>query len=237
MGMYRDLSPYYDEVFAVDAAEMRFVRDLLRGRRRVLDAGCGTGNKTVLLEEAGRSIAGVDADASMIERARRDNARPDITYDVLDMTALAERFAPGSFDAAVCLGNTLVHLTRPQAIRDLCGTVRGLLEPGGMFICQILNYDRILDNAVTGLPVIDTPRARFSRFYDPDGPNLIFRTELFLKDTGETLHNSTPLYPLRPGEFAAMLRGAGFSAQNAYGSYAGEAFTEKSFILIVAAVA
>ena len=235
MGFYRELSRYYDDIFAVDAGELAFVSGLLAGRKTILDIGCGTGNKTVLLSRDA-TVTGVDGDADMIARATADNARPGIRYEVLDMTRLEERFAPASFEAAVCLGNTLVHLTAPGAIESLCAAVRRLLAPGGVFVCQILNYDRILDNAVTELPVIDTPPARFSRHYAPRDGLLLFRTELLVKTTGETFRDETPLYPLRPGELEEALRGAGFSGQRQYGSYAGAPFTPDSFVIITAAV-
>ena len=236
MGFYQELSRHYDEIFPVDAGEMGFAAKLLSGRNAILDIGCGTGNKTALLSGTAR-ITGVDSDAGMIERARADNARPGITYDVLDMAALASRFSPGSFDAAVCLGNTLVHLTDPAAIQDFCATVRRLLVPGGVFFCQILNYARILDNAVRELPVIETPGVRFFRRYAPAGDLLLFQTEIFLKADGQCLKNETPLYPLRPESLEAMLREAGFSGQEHYGSYQGVPFTEESFVIIAAAVA
>ncbi|SBW02747.1 putative Methyltransferase type 11 [uncultured delta proteobacterium] len=236
MGFYEELSRYYDEIFPVDAGEMRFVSGFLAGKRDVLDIGCGTGNKTVLLSDSAR-ITGVDADPGMIARARADNARPGITYEILDMAALGERFSPASFDGAVCLGNTLVHLTDPAAIRGLCASVRRLLAPGGVFVCQILNYGRILDNAVTKLPVIETPNTRFSRFYTAKGDLLLFRTELYLKANGQSLKNETPLYPLRPESLEAMLAATGFSGLEQYGSYQGDPFRKDSFVIIVAATA
>jgi len=235
MNFYQELSRYYDEIFAVDDAEMRFIATLLEARDDILDIGCGTGNKTVLLSESARVI-GVDADAGMIGKAKSDNARPGIEYGVLDMADLEKRFEPASFDAAVCLGNTLVHLTAPEAIQALCGAVRRLLKPGGLFICQILNYDRILDNAVSELPIIDTPNTRFSRFYTRQDDILLFRTELFIKATGEKLANETPLYALRPGALDATLDKAGFSRRERYGSYEGGPFVKDSFVLIMVAV-
>ncbi|MDL2209798.1 class I SAM-dependent methyltransferase [Desulfovibrio sp. OttesenSCG-928-O18] len=236
MGFYQELSKYYDEIFAVDAAEMGFVASLLRGRESLLDIGCGTGNKTVLLSDTAR-ITGVDADPGMIERARADNARPGVRYDVLDMTELGGALPPGSFDAAVCLGNTLVHLTKPEAVNALCRTVHALLVPGGVFACQILNYARILDRKVTELPVIDTAHTRFVRRYVPRGGLLGFATELTVKETGETFCNETPLLPLRPEALEAALGQAGFTRQEHYGSYAGGSFNEDSFVIITAAVA
>lgn len=236
MGFYQELSRYYDEIFPMDASEMAFVASLLAGRENILDIGCGTGNKTVLLSDTAR-ITGIDGDGGMIERARQNNARPGIAYDVADMAALSARFAPASFDAAVCLGNTLVHLTTPEALQTLCDAVRALLVPGGIFVCQILNYDRILDNNVTALPLIDTPNTRFSRAYGREDDLLLFETEIFLKKTSETLNNSTPLYPLRPAALQTMLVQAGFSTQNQYGSYQGAPFEKDSFVLIAAATA
>lgn len=236
MGFYQELSRYYDEIFAVDAGEMRFMASLFAGRNAILDIGCGTGNKTALLSETAR-ITGVDSAPDMIAKAGEDNARPGIAYEVLDMARLETRFGPAAFDAAACLGNTLVHLTSPEAMEAMCAAVRRLLVPGGLFVCQILNYDRILDNALTELPAIDTPNTRFSRFYERKGDLLTFRTEIFLKATGETLRDETPLFPLRPGGLNAMLEQAGFAEQKRYGSYQGDPFTENSFVLIVAAVA
>lgn len=236
MGFYQELSRYYDEIFPADREEMAFVAALLRDSAAIVDIGCGTGNKTVLLHPSAR-ITGVDADEGMIARARADNARPGITYTTLDMAGLAGHFAPASCDAAVCLGNTLAHLTTPEALQALCDAVHGLLAPGGTFVCQILNYDRILDRNITDLPVIETAHTRFLRAYERRGGLLLFTTALLLKDGGETLRNVTPLYPLRPDELSAMLARAGFSGEKRYGSYLGAPFTSDSFLLLTTAVA
>lgn len=236
MEFYQELSRYYDEIFAVDEKEMRFVASLLRGRESILDIGCGTGNKTVLLGGSAR-ITGVDGDPGMIERARADNARRNVTYALLDMAELDGHFPPGSFDAAVCLGNTLAHLAGLEAIMAMCRAVRGLLTPGGAFVCQVLNYARILDGNVSELPLIDTAHVRFVRRYVPRGKLLGFATELTVKETGETLRKETPLYPLRPEELEKAIREAGFVRQDHYGSYAGDPFREDSFVIIAAAVA
>ena len=47
---------------------------------RVLDVGCGQGVASILAARGGRSVVGLDRDASAIERAQRDRAAepPDV---------------------------------------------------------------------------------------------------------------------------------------------------------------
>jgi hypothetical protein len=134
------------------------------------------------------------------------------------------------FDAALCLGNTLVHLINPDKIRDFLTRLNGLLKPEGLFGVQILNYERILRLRLTSLPVLETARVRFSRFYDFEESGrtelVLFRTELLVKGhkdnrvAGRIISaGPIPLYPLRRTELAEMLEEAGFRTLNFYGGY------------------
>ena len=232
MSFYQEISSYYDAIFPADAGEMAFVHRLLPRRGILLDIGCGTGNKTVLLAEGAAFVEGVDLDPGMIARAASDNARPNIRYQALDMRAMDEAFAGRRFDAILCLGNTLVHLSSPEAIREMLRTVAGLLASEGSFVLQILNYDRILDRGIMELPTLETADFRFTRAYAGDGGLLRFQTVLEDRKTGAVLRNDIPLYPLRKGELAAMLREAGFERADYFGSYRGEAHTDDSFVTI-----
>ncbi|CAK7072696.1 MAG: Glycine/sarcosine N-methyltransferase [Desulfovibrio sp.] len=235
MSFYQSISDQYDAIFPVNAAEMSFVATLLENKRKILDIGCGTGNKTVHFKMPGNEITAVDADTAMIERARRDNAQPGITYEVMDMRRIGEAFAPGAFDAALCLGNTLVHLPDPALINAMLCDTSASLDDSGLCVIQILNYDRILDNDVRELPLLETDAFRFSRFYKWQGGKMLFVTELFLKDSGETVKNAVPLYPLRKAELAASLASAGFTRVAYHGSYDGGPLADDSFVLIAAA--
>lgn len=235
MDFYTAISAYYDAIFPVDAAEMAFVSNLLDGRKNILDIGCGTGNKTVLLAREGRKITAVDADETMIERARRDNAGPGITYGVTDMRRIGTAFPAGTFDAALCLGNTLVHLPEPALIETVLRDTATVLDATGLCVIQILNYDRICDNKIRELPVLETAVFRFSRHYEWQGSEMLFVTELFIKDSGETIRNAVPLYPLRQAELGAALAKAGFGPVEYYGSYSGVALAADSFVLIAVA--
>lgn len=234
MSFYQELSRYYDEIFAVDDNEMRFIRDLLQGRKHILDIGCGTGNKTVYFSTEHNSVIGIDLDEGMIARAKAANADSgrDIRYAVVNMLEIDNVFAGLRFDGILCLGNTLVHLPSPAAIKNMLGKVHGLLSSDGVFVLQILNYDRIIEQKVNALPVIDTPNTRFLRRYAWEQGEMHFVTTLEIKNTGQTLHNDIVLYPLRKRELTDMLAAAGFTATDYFGSCQGAPHQNDSFVTI-----
>lgn len=235
MPFYSSISRYYDEIFPTDDAEMAFVEKLLAGCKAVLDVGCGTGNKTELLAAAGRSITALDSDLGMIAVAREKHAARGIKYRALGMQSIGTAFSKGSFDALLCLGNTLAHLTDPQTIRKFLHDSSLLLQPGALAVIQILNYEKILAEKLESLPLVETANLTFTRRYAWQGRELRFLTTLFVKDSGEVLESDIPLYPLQKRELDEMLDEAGFSQARYYGSYQGDPLTDQSLPLIVTA--
>lgn len=234
MGFYEELSRHYDAVFPAKAGEMRFI-DSIAGGRRMLDVGCGTGNKTALLAKDGRTIAAIDLDPEMIETARRRHPAPGVEYRALDMMRIAGAFPGASFDSAICLGNTLAHIVEPEALRLFLESLRRVLAPAGVFATQILNYDRILDRGVSALPDIRADGVVFLRRYEWRGGAMRFVTSLAVDESGETYENDVILRPIRKAELADALATAGFERVDYYGGYDGSPLSGDSFHLIAAA--
>lgn len=235
MGFYEQLSGYYDEIFKPGQGELDFIAERLGRPEALLDIGCGTGNKTVLFSGTAKNITAFDADKTMIELARLRHGAPNITYLTLDMRDIGTSFAPASFNAALCLGNTLVHLVNLQAMQAAIAAVCGVLKPGGIFALQILNYARILDRNITALPPLESAGVRFIRTYSRSGEFgelLDFNTELHVPGGKGPLCNSVQLYPLRPEALEAMLRAGGFGQVELYGDFGGEKLSEESFVTI-----
>jgi SAM-dependent methyltransferase len=69
------------------------------------------------------------------------------------------------FSLVTCLGNTIPHLTSREDIAVFFSSAFACLEPGGSFIFQIVNYDRVLDFAVRNLPLIARDGISFDRLY------------------------------------------------------------------------
>ena len=234
MAFYQELSRYYDEIFAVEPDDLDFLKRRLAGASRLLDVGCGTGNKTELLAEAGLEIVGLDLDADMIALAGQHHAPPGVSYRVGDMSAIGLKFPAARFDGLICLGNTLVHLIEPFALETFLVGVERVLAPGGLLAMQILNYDYILKERLAELPLIETAHTVFHRFYDwSAGGELSFRTRLEIKG-GATYENSIPLRPLVRDRLVELL-GDAFTEPEFYGGLDGRPFAPDGLPLMVLA--
>jgi ubiquinone/menaquinone biosynthesis C-methylase UbiE len=80
---------------------------------RWLDVCCGSGvlTEAIVARFAPARVAGIDASAQQIEFARAHRARPAVSFQTGDATALP--FAEGSFDVAVC-GLGLNYVPDPE---------------------------------------------------------------------------------------------------------------------------
>ena len=130
-----DYARRYAERFAELAAsgadvhgEAAFLDALLAPGARVLDAGCGTGRVAARLADLGHAVVGADVDPAMIAVAREQ--RPELTWVVADLAALA---LPARFDAVVMAGNVVPFVTAP--LHDLLASLGRHLEASGLLVC------------------------------------------------------------------------------------------------------
>ncbi len=230
---YQELSRDSDEIFALAPGEMDFLKRRLNGCARILDVGCGTGNKTELLSEPNREIVGLDLDPDMIALARLKHQAPGLTYQVGDMAAIGLKYPAGQFDGLVCLGNTLVHLTGSYELETFMAGAGRILRPGGWWALQILNYDFIIKSRLSELPLIETPKTVFRRFYDWRADGLRFRTVLEIKN-GPVYENEIFLRPIVKNELLAILAG-NFSEVELFGGYDGSPHRPDSLVTLALA--
>jgi SAM-dependent methyltransferase len=169
----------------------------------------------------------------------RNQLRPDCSRikfarrGMLDLTEFAAE-QNLSFDVASIVGNTLVHLESPEQIGECLRQLRRILRAGGIFIFQIINYDRIFSTGEFFLPTIETKNCRFERLYEKQTgiEQLIFHTRLQICASGQVLENRIPLYPLRFSELNKALKEAGFDNIKYFGSFAGDPLTDESTPLV-----
>ena len=149
---------------------------LLRGRRAVLDLGCGIGS---FFRKYGRHFGakvGSDHSARMLHYARsRCRGQPDITWEQADVFALPARWR-ASADLVVC-ANVLTFVA-PGACRRALRQIKRTLKPGGrvlLIIPALESHDAVVAFE-TGRPA---PRRRDTavvrrddrrqRFFTADG--------------------------------------------------------------------
>jgi len=157
--------------------------------RRILDLGVGTGEHARYLVSQGFQVVGVDSSESMIEKARDQPLPAGLELHHADIREI-ETVTKGIFGGAICLGNTLPHLTEPGDLGRLFGGLRRLLEPTAPLLIQVLNYHRIFTRQVRHLPV---------NFRQDEEGEIVFLRLMKLQTDGGVLFFPSTLR-LRPGQ-------------------------------------
>jgi SAM-dependent methyltransferase len=213
--------------------------------RRVLDLGCGTGEHARLLASLGFEPMGVDASPAQLAAARE--ADPQGRFVQGSLAELANLVEPG-FGGAICVGNTLPHLTEEADLRRCFEGLVSRFLPGGVFLLQTLNYDRILDRGERALPAVVLP--------GEEGAETVFLRLMTAREGGRLTFTPVRLR-WRPGaqppvevvsaeevqlrawrraELEALLSVAGFEVREVLGTMTGEAWSPTSPDLVVVAV-
>ncbi len=107
--------------------------DLLAGRKRVVDLGCGRGEALQVLAEHGVAARGVDASAEMV----RACAVLGLAVEEAELLAFLAAAPEGSFDALLSF-HVIEHLPR-QDVARLVRLAWRALEPGGLLILETPN--------------------------------------------------------------------------------------------------
>jgi glycine/sarcosine N-methyltransferase len=160
-GFYDDLADDYHLIFADWERSMAYqagvldslLRDHDRPVRRVLDAACGIGTQALPLARAGYEVTATDVSAAAVTRCAREAARRDLRVEtsVADMRTLGV----GRFDAVIAFDNALPHLLTDAELALACASLHRALEPGGLLLASIRDYDAILVDRPPG----ELPRA------------------------------------------------------------------------------
>ncbi|MCS6906856.1 MAG: methyltransferase domain-containing protein [Anaerolineales bacterium] len=242
--MYDALSQDYDRFVNWQerlAYELPFLEKILdsipipEGKKlRILDTACGTGMHAIALARRGYAVVGSDLSPKMIAQAKQnaEHAGVQVRFETVGFGEQATLFGEQSFDAVLCLGNSLPHLlTEEDVIRALTDFYH-LLRPSGIVVIQNRNFDQILETRQREMEprsVREEDREWiFVRFYDFLENGLIQFNFLTLFRRGEEAWRqnwqSSLLKPLLAYELSYWLNRVGFCKICLFGNLVGEAF-------------
>lgn len=235
--MYSLISNFYSEIFPLTADKLSFAKKqtFIGKSYNILDIGCSTGDLCMAMSKQGHNIVGIDLDSGMIDVANRNKtlySNLKVEYHQMDMLEIENYFSPQQFHQIYCFGNTIVHLTELNKIYNLFRQIAGLLKPTGCFKGQILNYSYIMENKIFTLPLLESERVSFERYYHHDGNLLQFHTILKDKENKLKQKDSILLYPLNHDLLDELLHNAGFSEIKYYGNFNLEPLEETSMRLV-----
>ncbi len=141
--------------------------------RRVLDLGSGTGEHARFFAAQGYQVVGVDVSDAMLERAV-DGGVPEGVEFLKGDLAHVDTLVSGPFGAAVCLGNTLAHITDQETLVLLFKAARRVLLPDAPFVLQVLNYEHLVHAGLRSLPL--------TFIEDDEGESIFLRVMTYRKD-------------------------------------------------------
>ena len=249
--MYNDLSSDYDRFVNWQKRlplELPFILDHLQRihATSVLDAATGTGMHAIALARHGYRAAGADISPGMIDKARANAASMgvEVRFEQAGFTSLARVFGENSFEAVLCLGNSLPHILSSPELDEALRDFAACLRPGGLLLVQNRNFDFVMRSHSRWMePQSHTEAGAewiFQRLYDfdPDGLVTFNMVTLVRLEGGSWKQNvvSSRLRPLLRDELIFALAEAGFENISPHGSMSGEAFDpETSGNLVITA--
>ena len=123
-----ELAERYEQIEL--AAMHAILAQTFAGRRKLLEAGCGSGRDAAFLLSKGHDISAVDGSQAMLEQARRFHPELNGRLFHVRFPGLLP-FPSASFDGAYSIA-FLMHLDR-SAIAEAVSEIHRILEPDGLF--------------------------------------------------------------------------------------------------------
>jgi len=223
-----------EQRFAQAAAEVEQVIALSRvASGAAVDLGCGPARHSALLAQRGFSVTAVDRSPFLLSKAREHAAGLAVEFVESDMRAFVR---PGAFDLAISLFTSFGYLDSPEDDLAVLRNVKASLKPEGVFIIdvvgseplaarpfdhweQLANGDLVVSHAEV-LPGWSRLRNHWLLVQGEKAQQFVFELNLY---SGK--------------ELAEMLRQAGFSEVQIFGSLAGTRYDATATRLVARAVA
>ncbi len=116
---------------------------------RILECGCGTGQLSLFLGIAPRTVFGTDVCLNSLRLGQEFREKHGLaSVHLMQMNQFRPAFVPGSFDLVIC--NGVLHHT-PDPLLGL-QTIAALARPGGFVLVGLYHrYGRLITNVRRGL--------------------------------------------------------------------------------------
>ncbi|MGH3568367.1 MAG: SAM-dependent methyltransferase [Pseudonocardia sp.] len=105
----------------------------MRPGSSILDVPCGSGRHTLVLAARGHRLTGVDISTEAITHARRAAADTHLDLDLIEAD-MRDVPRDGSFDAAICMGNSFGYLDIAGTREFVAALADAVLPGGGLVI-------------------------------------------------------------------------------------------------------
>ncbi len=192
---------------------------------KIFESCLGDGCDTIYLLKEGFEVISNDLDKEFIKKAQQNAKKENVKLNITsyDWRKLAQHFEKESFDAVLCLGNSITYLFDKKDQIETLNQFKKMLRKNGTLIIDERNYEYFLNykeeilkgnfeysgkyvycgNNVHGYPIEIENDKIVMEYYDP-----------IRKKKG-----NLTLYPFKKGELLELLKEAGFTKIKQYADY------------------
>lgn len=206
--------------FAEKVSEQRALLSSLglprSGSRRALDLGSGPGFQSIALAELGYEVTALDTSRMLLaELADRKGSLPIAAVEA-DIAAGLPMIEPG-VEIALCMGDTLPHLSSKDDVLRLFTEVHRLLAPGGRFVLGFRDLTAELRGTDRFIPVRSDSHRIMTCFLEYEPETVIVHDLIHVRDGEDWVLRKSSYRKLRlaPDWVAARLTACGFAVQRA----------------------
>lgn len=122
--------------------EIKFLKKILRNKKKILDLPCGDGRLSIPLAEAGHKVTGVDYSEYLIKRAKRKDINHRVDFFVGDMRTYQ---APETYDAIINMFSSFGYFENESEHQKVLHRAYKNLREGGTFLLDIVNAKRRIE--------------------------------------------------------------------------------------------
>lgn len=193
-----------------------------------LDLGCGSGFQTAALLSLGYDVVAVDSSELLIAELSERIANSKLTALVADFRDARVYSERGPFAVAVCMGDTLVHLSTVEEVSQVFRDVFGCLKAGSWLVLSFRDLTRELIGIDRAIPVRLDERQLMSTFLEYEPEHVVVNDMMFVYQDGRWTMSKSSYRKLRlaPATVVEHLKQIGFHSI--------ELKTERGFCTIVA---
>jgi SAM-dependent methyltransferase len=228
MSFYSKFAGYYEQVFPFREEVWRFLKGYAGNPgNRILDIGCGPGHYCGRFAREGFKATGIDLDGAMIAEAQL--CYPESEFRCLDMRRADETGGP--FNCIWSIGNVMAHIPAEE-LTPFISKIHALLEPGGCWIMQVMNWDALAGLTDYIFPVRtitdDTSTATFHRRYSSISPESLQFTFSLRNEDSTMFEETVTLYPVEMDRYLKLHEAAGFRCEGIFSDFSGTPLKSQS---------
>lgn len=169
------------------------------------DIGCGSGIDSISISLIGNTISGYDISENMLNQARNNAQNYNCNIKFINKDLSQNITELNKVDFIVSMGNTIANIPNHR-LDNLFQNINNLLNKNGIFVFQVVNYHKILNNKERILNITESDSDYYIRFYDFTNEDLNFNILKFDKsNTKKRELITTKLYPYLIEDFLPKL--------------------------------